>query len=524
MPYRSGLVLVVSLLGIASRAHAQGGDAEAFEAARPVFEQHCNHCHTDAGNAEAIEHLDMRAYPFGGEHAAMAGMAVREALGATGHAPTMPADDPGAVTGDQLALLLAWADAFDEAHPMAMGGGADAQFPYAVPRETLIPGRPGMAGGFHVMINAFAFLQNVGLDGYAIENAGHSTAGGAVHPALTGDWAMGYWRHPRGWVEAMLMIDLEPFSVGKQGVPELGQAGEGLVDAQHSHQLLHQAMIAAHPIPALSIFAGQGSATIGPPIFMHRASSPGPTVPRKHHKGENPHETFPVIGASYRLGALTIEGSAFSALELGPDDSRLYPHAAAPVSAAARLRYDLWTLAEFQVSGERLRDQGDGVPDAWQVSASAYGDGDLGAWRYDALLDWAVDRADGEDAAQAVLGELAVRDASRREISWTRAEWNQREEADGTVSSPWLFGTLGFEHVLVVGRGLQLGAFAEATVAHVPAGLQDTYGRGTVVSLAAGVHLFGMWMLDQRLRPMAHHHHAEPEPEPDHGHMDMPGM
>jgi hypothetical protein len=72
----------------------------------------------------------------------------------------------------------------------------------------------------------------------------------------------------------------------------------------------------------LSIFAGQGSATIGPPIFMHRASNPGPTVPRKHHKGENPHETFPVVGTSLRVDRTWFEASVFSALELTPEDRR----------------------------------------------------------------------------------------------------------------------------------------------------------------------------------------------------------
>ena len=40
-----------------------------------------------------------------------------------------------------------------------------AQMPYAVPRETLIPGTPGMAGGVHLMLNAFALLENQGLGG-----------------------------------------------------------------------------------------------------------------------------------------------------------------------------------------------------------------------------------------------------------------------------------------------------------------------------------------------------------------------
>ena len=79
-----------------------------------------------------------------------------------------------------------------------------------------------------------------------------------------------------------------------------------------------RASMMTEPLWDLSLFGGQGSATIGPPVFMHRASSPGPTVPRKHHKGENPHETSPVIGAALRYDVTTFEASIFGAEELGP--------------------------------------------------------------------------------------------------------------------------------------------------------------------------------------------------------------
>ncbi|HWL88903.1 MAG TPA: hypothetical protein VNO21_24030 [Polyangiaceae bacterium] len=263
------------------------------------------------------------------------------------------------------------------------------QLLYATPRETLIPGTSGMPGGFHIMLNAFAQAQNTGLGSHRIANPGVVSAnGGATYPLLSDDWLMGYGRDARGYVEGLLMLNFEPFTVGKGGIPELGQSGEGLWDAQHPHQFIHQAMLALHPLAGidgwhphammeegpydLSIFGGQGSATIGPPIFMHRASNPGPTVPRKHHKGENPHETFPVLGAALRVHDTWIEGSAFSAKELTPDDSRFHPYAAPPTSVAARVRQTFAIFLEVQVSGERLRDQGSGEPDAWQASASAY--------------------------------------------------------------------------------------------------------------------------------------------------------
>jgi hypothetical protein len=407
-----------------------------------------------------------------------------------------------------------------------------AQVPYETPRETLIPGTPGMPGGLHLMINGFAEAQNAGVSGYRIANQGVAKTynAGATYPLLVGDWAMVYGRDARGWFEGMLMLDFEPFTVGAAGIPEIGQSGEGLWDAQHAHQFIHQAMVAFHPLAGVSgwhpegmmtegrydlaLFGGQGSATIGPPIFMHRASSPGPTVPRKHHKGENPHETFPVIGASLRLDRTWLEGSVFSGLELTPEDSRFYPHVAPPDSAAARIRHVFGGWVEVQTSGERLRNQGNGEPDAWQASASAYAWGQARGWRLDGLLDWAIDVPDpgptgNRPTSQGALGEFAARTPSRRQTMWIRSEFNQREESPelgGFVSSPWLFETLGFEEVVLGGtaHGVQLGLFGEGTFISIPESLHGVYGTDVAVTLNVGVHLFGMWMLDGEFRPMMH--------------------
>ncbi len=92
----------------------------AFKAAEPVFAQYCYRCHTHSGKKskpKALAHLDMDQYPFGGHHAGEAAAVIRKVLGATGVKATMPSDDPGAVSGDALAKILAWADAFDRAHP-----------------------------------------------------------------------------------------------------------------------------------------------------------------------------------------------------------------------------------------------------------------------------------------------------------------------------------------------------------------------------------------------------------------------
>ena len=92
----------------------------AFESAKPAFERHCFRCHTSAGKKakpKALAHISMDRYPFGGHHADESGIVVRKVLGGGGGKPTMPSDDPGAVTGDDLSQILAWADAFERAHP-----------------------------------------------------------------------------------------------------------------------------------------------------------------------------------------------------------------------------------------------------------------------------------------------------------------------------------------------------------------------------------------------------------------------
>jgi hypothetical protein len=95
-------------------------EQDALAKAQPVLDAYCAKCHSSNGkkpSKKAMMHFDMTSYPFGGHHAKVIGAAIREALGASGKDPSMPADDPGAVKGDELAAILAWTKAFDDAHP-----------------------------------------------------------------------------------------------------------------------------------------------------------------------------------------------------------------------------------------------------------------------------------------------------------------------------------------------------------------------------------------------------------------------
>lgn len=105
------------------KAQLLAAETAAYEKAKPVFEANCARCHTKTGKLQTQkkrDHFDMTTYPFGGHHAMEISAQIRKSLAITGTRATMPYDKRGAVKGADLALIAAWADAFDAAH----AGGA----------------------------------------------------------------------------------------------------------------------------------------------------------------------------------------------------------------------------------------------------------------------------------------------------------------------------------------------------------------------------------------------------------------
>lgn len=105
------------------KAELLATETTAYEKAKPVFDKFCSKCHSKNGNMTAEkkrDHFDMTTYPFGGHHAMELGKQIRKSLGINGEKPTMPFDKKGSVKGEDLALIAAWADAFDASH----AGGA----------------------------------------------------------------------------------------------------------------------------------------------------------------------------------------------------------------------------------------------------------------------------------------------------------------------------------------------------------------------------------------------------------------
>jgi hypothetical protein len=111
--------------GHGAQSPSQSADAllaaeqDAYQRAKPVFDKYCAKCHSSAGKKAkkaTLDHFSMDTYPFGGHHETEMGEAMRAVLGVAGKRPTMPKDQPGIVRGDELALIVAWSEAFDKSH------------------------------------------------------------------------------------------------------------------------------------------------------------------------------------------------------------------------------------------------------------------------------------------------------------------------------------------------------------------------------------------------------------------------
>jgi hypothetical protein len=107
------------------KADALAAERAAYDKAKPVFEKWCAKCHTQgAKNATAkkLDHFDMTTYPFGGHHSAKMGPTIKQVLGLAGKKATMPFDKKGAVQGDELTTIAAWADAWEAAEKAGAHG------------------------------------------------------------------------------------------------------------------------------------------------------------------------------------------------------------------------------------------------------------------------------------------------------------------------------------------------------------------------------------------------------------------
>lgn len=149
-----------------------------------------------------------------------------------------------------------------------------------------------------------------------------------VSRLVSQNWAMGMAHRRQGKGELMLrlMMSLEPATVGDNGVPELFQTGEGLIDRQHPHDLFMEiAAQYSHAINdklAWSLYAAPvGEPALGPVAYPHRISAAeNPQTPLAHHLQDSTHISYGVITAGIQSHRWKLEGSYFNARE--PDANR----------------------------------------------------------------------------------------------------------------------------------------------------------------------------------------------------------
>jgi len=101
-----------------AKASLLAAETRAWSAAKPVFEKYCAKCHSQGAQGatqKKLERFDMSSYPMTGPRAATIGTTMRDVMGISGKKPTMPFGKPGAVTGDELAAIKAWTDAWQAA-------------------------------------------------------------------------------------------------------------------------------------------------------------------------------------------------------------------------------------------------------------------------------------------------------------------------------------------------------------------------------------------------------------------------
>jgi hypothetical protein len=509
--------------GMTQVARAQAdAEREAYERARPVFEKYCTKCHTPTGGGHddlAIEHLDMSTYPFGGHHGAEAGAEVREALGAapSGEEATMPDDAPGSVEGDDLALVLAWADEFDRAHGSAatsgmggMSGMGDHEMhmdenmhdmPDELPETPLGLGMSRDGSGTAWQPDATRDAMHMKASGswmlmlhYALEAGIDAQSGnrGDAQPIGLG-WIMGMASHwfAGGELTFRGMLSPEALVLGKRGYPLLLQTGEGLVDRQHPHDLFMElAMNYQRSIGrdlAFDLYGAlSGEPALGPVAFAHRPYALyDMTAPLGHHWIDSTHISFGVVTAGVYTGTVKLEGSWFNGRE--PDDNRYDLDLRGLDSYAARLSINPSKAWSVEMSYGYLASPEGNTPD-------------VHLQRFVASATYSSDRVDvtaavgrnmpsiGASTTAALLEASGSICGCKQIILFGRLEALEKlgaelDLAPAVAGSPIAIGafTIGGVYELRPRHGVTIGVGAHGTIDVVDANAAVYYGTTTPV-------------------------------------------
>ena len=522
--------------GAAPTMTARPDEQAAYDRARPIFDRFCSSCHTrrdGGGDDQALEHLDMTSYPFGGHHAAEAGAAIREALGATAKPATMPHNDPGALKGPDLALVLAWADAFDAAHPAAAGtmahddghaedmggmsmnhamdagamGGMNAPLGLSMSRDgsgTAWQPDATPMNAHHVMAHGWMVMLHYSLHaGYDAQSSDRGD-----DRAIGLGWVMGMASHELGGGQVTLraMLSPEPLTLGKRGYPLVLQTGEEvdgvpLHDRQHPHDLLMElAASYAHAISddvAVQVYAAPaGEPALGPVAFPHRAYALyDMAAALGHHWEDSTHISFGVVTAAAYTRRVKLEASWFNGRE--PDEDRYDLDLRRPDSYSGRLTVNPNAHWTAQVSYGYLASPEAIEPNVsvQRVTASATYAGAPGDHAVGATL--AVGRnlpSTGPSTSAALVeGTLA---AGAGITTFARTELLTKTGADlalAAANAERTFGmmavSLGAVYELPEVSGVVVGLGARGTINIIGTDLEATYGTRTPLGAFVYVEL-----------------------------------
>ena len=235
------------------------------------------------------------------------------------------------------------------------------------------------------------------------------------------------------------MLSPEPF-MGRRGYPLLLQTGETangvtpLIDRQHPHDLVMELSgLYDHRFSAddsAFLYVGYpGEPALGPPAFMHRASSmDDPAAPLTHHWLDSTHIAFGVVTAGFVQDDWKLEVSQFTGRE--PDERRFDFDKAQFDSTSARLSLNPNEHWALQTSFGHLHspEQLDPLTNEDRYTASAMYVAKLGEESsVSAMLAWGLKHlSDG-----ANLNGLLLEGEYKPEELWTffaRAEWEQNNE------------------------------------------------------------------------------------------------
>jgi hypothetical protein len=321
-----------------------------------------------------------------------------------------------------------------------------------------------------------------------------------------------------GRLSVNTMISLEPFTIPKDGSPQLFQTGETylrepLVNHQHPHDLVMELGARyRYARPAVAYIFGAdlvGEPTLGPPVFMHRESARNnPQVPITHHLMDSTHISTGVVRAGVETQGITIEGSVFRGAE--PDENRLNIERPALDSWAARIRYRSGSWS-WQLSSGHLKAPEWFEPyDETRLSASIGYDGRIGSRQLDATLAWGEKREAvvPNGVSDGFLLEANLQ-TTPKVAFYARAEIAEKQlfglgyDPTGFIH-PHVYShfdtlTIGGVRDFLTARWMRLGIGGDVTLYHMSPDMLPYFDG------SRSFHAFARWRPDRA--PASHHIH-----------------